>query len=94
MLFYRTNGCCCSCIESEDALTFYRTEEERLASEQLKEKKKALMSPVGIAFITFEHLWNARKIYNDHKWKCCTKYPPAFTLTIYHHSVELFVPDV
>jgi hypothetical protein len=53
-----------------DALTFYRKEEERLALEELKEKKKAITLPTGVAFVTFKRLESAQKVYRDHVRHC------------------------
>ena len=54
-----------------DALTFYRKEEERLAKEELKEKKMVMTKSTGIAFVSFKRLQSAQKVYRDHSWRFC-----------------------
>jgi hypothetical protein len=41
-----------------------------LALEELKEKKKAITLPTGVAFVTFKRLESAQKVYRDHVRHC------------------------
>jgi hypothetical protein len=70
-LVNRCSSCCCACSQTVDALTFYRKEEERLALEELKEKKRSITLPTGVAFVTFKRLESAQKVYRDHIRYCC-----------------------
>ena len=55
---------CCLFYDRQDGLSFYEKEIERLKEEFDKEKEKALASPIGKAFITFETHQMAKTVYD------------------------------
>jgi hypothetical protein len=52
-----------------------------LALEELKEKKKAITLPTGVAFVTFKRLESAQKVYRDHVRHCWMYRYEIFSLT-------------
>ena len=60
---YCTCICCCY-YDRRDGISFYEEETERLTAEFESEKEKALDSPLGIAFITFETHQMAKDVYD------------------------------
>ena len=56
-------ACNCDCCKnSVDALTFYKKEESDYASEVTREKARVRTKSIGIAFVTFSRLADARKM--------------------------------
>lgn len=55
---------CCCFYDRQDGLSFYESEMEKLKIEFDKEKEKALASPIGKAFITFETHQMAKTVYD------------------------------
>ena len=54
-----------------DALTFYREEELRLMGEVDREKARVRTKSIGIAFVTFGSVENAKKVASDHRLGNC-----------------------
>lgn len=92
------NGCnCSSCANETDALTFYKKEESDYVSEVEREKARVKTKSIGIAFVTFRTLSDAKKMLDDHKSKCrCFSEPPPSTLSNllepWHWSVRMAPP--
>ena len=75
-----TQGKCCQ--NSVDALTFYRKEEEDYTHEVTREKARVMTKSIGIAFVTFKRLVDAKRMAKDHQGKCrCFSNPTSSTLS-------------
>ena len=62
---------CCSCLCAPCAtkvpvVDYYTEEEARLRPQVEKERQNALDSPLGLAFVTFESINDARRAFQDH----------------------------
>ena len=55
---------CCCFYDRQDGLSFYEKEMEKLKEQFDKEKEKALASPIGKAFVTFETHQMAKTVYD------------------------------
>ena len=65
------SACNCNCCaNATDALTFYKKEESDYISEVEREKARVKTKSIGIAFVTFRTLPDAKKMLNDHKSRC------------------------
>ena len=65
------SSCNCSCCaNSTDALTFYKKEESDYNSEVEREKARVKTKSIGIAFVTFRTLSDAKKMLDDFKHSC------------------------
>lgn len=71
---YKCGQCLCcgdSCGCSEvDAINYYTEEEATLKEDCEKEKVKAFQDPLGVAFVTFENVAAAERIYSDFQPIC------------------------
>ena len=75
-------GIMCCCGKSVDALTFYKREEEAYMKMVDDEKARIRTKSIGIAFITFTHLADAKSVLKDHTAKCgCLTSPPSSSLS-------------
>ena len=75
---------CCCLYDRQDGLSFYEKEMEKLKEEFDKEKEKALASPIGKAFITFETHQMAKTVYdvfNGSSILCFKSRPPKSTFS-------------
>ena len=61
---------CNSCANATDALTFYKKEESDYVSEVEREKARVKTKSIGIAFVTFRTLSDAKRMLDDHKSRC------------------------
>ena len=50
-----------------DALTFYQREEEALARAVEDEKTRIKTRSIGIAFVTFGSIAEAKQVFKDHR---------------------------
>ena len=65
------SSCNCSCCaNSTDALTFYKKEESDYNYEVEREKARVKTKSIGIAFVTFRTLSDAKKMLDDFKHSC------------------------
>ena len=70
------------CPNSVDAHTFYKKEEMDYAAEVEREKARVKTKSIGIAFVTFKRLEDAKVMLKDHQARCrCLSSPPASTLS-------------
>ena len=74
---------CPCCGRSVDALTFYQREEETLARQVEDEKARIKTRSIGIAFVTFGSLRDAKQVARDHRARCsgCFANPPHSSLS-------------
>ena len=73
-------GSCCQ--DPVDALTFYKKEEKDFADEVLREKARIKTKSIGIAFVTFSRLSDAKQMLKDHQGRCkCFSNPSSSTLS-------------
>ena len=61
---------CSCCAHSTDALTFYKKEESDYKNEVEREKARVKTKSIGIAFVTFRTLSDAKKVMDDFKNRC------------------------
>jgi len=78
-------------------LTFYKKEESDYVSEVEREKARVKTKSIGIAFVTFRTLSDAKRMLDDHKPRCrCFSEPPPSTLSNllepWHWSVRMAPP--
>jgi hypothetical protein len=67
---------------SVDAITFYKKEEADFKAEVQREKARIRTKSIGIAFITFTRLADAKRMLEDHQSRCrCFSDPTASTLS-------------
>jgi len=92
------SSCNCSCCaNSTDALTFYKKEESDYNYEVEREKARVKTKSIGIAFVTFRTLSDAKKMLDDFKNSCrCFSEPSPSTLSNllepWHWSVRMAPP--
>jgi len=61
--------CCCFCMpfsKKESVIEYYTEEKERLDAEVEKQSEISINSPLGLAFVTFASINDAREVYEDH----------------------------
>ena len=77
------SSCNCSCCVSKtDALTFYKKEENFYAGEVQREKARVKTKSIGIAFVTFKKLADAKQMLMDHRTRCrCLANPSSSSLS-------------
>lgn len=73
---------CNCCGNATDAMTFYKKEESEFASEVQKEKARVKTKSIGIAFVTFRKLADAKRMLTDHRSRCrCLSSPSSSSLS-------------
>eukprot|EP00095_Tigriopus_kingsejongensis_P009316 snap_masked-scaffold320_size207635-processed-gene-1.8 protein:Tk09316 transcript:snap_masked-scaffold320_size207635-processed-gene-1.8-mRNA-1 annotation:"hypothetical protein L798_12217" len=86
------------CCPSVDALNFYQNEEERLGREVEEEKVRIRTKSIGMAFVTFAELSEAKQVKRDFQAQCyrCFASPPTSSLSSqmepYNWSVRFAPP--
>ncbi|VDK36073.1 unnamed protein product [Dibothriocephalus latus] len=73
---------CCPCRTCCDqpvvnALSFYSNSIIELAQQIQSERQKALQTPIGIAFVTFDTVMQARRVRRDYQPARCVRKPHA-----------------
>ena len=74
---------CCCCSAKSEATEFYEGQVDTLTKEFLAEKETSLQHPVGMVFITFQTINNAKEVFDSFRRSVlqCNYMPPVSRLS-------------